>query len=109
PAGIFRPSPAGSRERCSRRSRPCWTSSAASPRPDGRGSGVMARPIPPDDVTEWLRGLGLEKYAGVFAEQEIGLGVLGELSDADLRDLGIPMGPRKLMLRAIGGLVPDRA
>jgi class 3 adenylate cyclase/tetratricopeptide (TPR) repeat protein len=57
-----------------------------------------------NDVSEWLRGLGLEKFAPLFAKQEIELSVLPDLTDIDLRDLGIPMGPRKRILKAIADL-----
>src|SRR5712691_4184750 len=57
-----------------------------------------------DNLTEWLRGLGLERFAPVFAKQEIELSVLPDLTEIDLRDLGVPMGPRKRILRAIADL-----
>ncbi|MDO6729914.1 adenylate/guanylate cyclase domain-containing protein [Marinovum sp. 2_MG-2023] len=53
-------------------------------------------------VEDWLRGHGLEKYAARFLEHDIGLDVLGTLTDADLREIGLPMGARKRLLRAIG-------
>jgi hypothetical protein len=52
----------------------------------------------------WLGELGLAKYQAVFDEHEIDLAVLPELSEADLEKLGIPMGPRKKLLRAIAQL-----
>ncbi|HET6467991.1 MAG TPA: adenylate/guanylate cyclase domain-containing protein, partial [Geminicoccaceae bacterium] len=56
------------------------------------------------DLGSWLRGLGLAKYQALFDENEIDLGVLPELDEADLEKLGIPMGPRKKLLRAIAEL-----
>jgi SAM (Sterile alpha motif) domain-containing protein len=53
------------------------------------------------DVAEWLRALGLEQYARVFRQNEIDQEVLPELTDADLEKLGVPMGHRKRLLRAI--------
>ena len=50
---------------------------------------------------EWLAPLRLEQYAQVFAEQQVDLDSVGLLSEADLRELGLPLGPRKLLLRAI--------
>jgi class 3 adenylate cyclase/tetratricopeptide (TPR) repeat protein len=64
----------------------------------------MTGSAPANDVTEWLRGLGLERFAPVFAQQEIELSVLPDLTEIDLRDLGIPMGPRKQILKAIADL-----
>jgi hypothetical protein len=52
------------------------------------------------DIAEWLEGLGLSKYLELFAEQEIGLDVLSDLSDADLKELGIPLGDRRRLLKA---------
>src|SRR3954468_6146283 len=56
------------------------------------------------DVAAWLRGLGLERYAPSFLDAEITGEALAELTDADLRELGLPLGPRKLVLRAIRDL-----
>ncbi len=53
------------------------------------------------DIAGWLAGLGLAKYATTFAKNEITPEVLPHLSDADLKALGLPMGPRKLVLAAI--------
>jgi predicted ATPase/class 3 adenylate cyclase len=58
----------------------------------------------PDDVAGWLDQLGLSEYAPLFAEQAIDRGVLADLSDQDLRDLGIPLGHRKRLLKAIAAL-----
>ena len=60
-----------------------------------------------DPTEHWLRQLGLEEYAGIFAEQRIDQEVLPHLSDGDLEKLGIPLGPRKKLLRAIEGLEAD--
>jgi predicted ATPase/class 3 adenylate cyclase len=58
------------------------------------------------NIERWLADLGLEKYAAVFAEHEVDLPVLADLTDSDLQTLGIPLGPRKKILKAIaeGGL-----
>jgi hypothetical protein len=53
------------------------------------------------DISAWLRELGLERYKEAFQEGEIDPEVLADLSDADLRELGIPLGPRKKLLKAI--------
>ncbi|NIM73300.1 MAG: AAA family ATPase [Gammaproteobacteria bacterium] len=54
-------------------------------------------------IRAWLDGLGLGKYAEVFAENEIEMGDLAHLSEEDLRELGLPMGPRKRILNAASG------
>jgi len=56
------------------------------------------------DIAEWLRTLDLEQYAAVFRQNEIDHEVLPELTDADLEKLGVPMGHRKRLLRAIARL-----
>ena len=56
------------------------------------------------DVEAWLRGLGLERYTAAFLDAEITPEALPELTDADLRELGLPLGPRKLLLKAIQAL-----
>ena len=59
-----------------------------------------------DDLHRWLDALGLGKYADVFAENEIESGDLSQLTDEDLRELGLPMGPRKRILGAASALSP---
>lgn len=54
-------------------------------------------------VENWLRAHGLEKYAPRFVEHEIGLDILGTLTDEDLREIGLPMGARKRVLKALSG------
>ena len=40
------------------------------------------------DMAEWLAGLGLEKYAAAFVENDVDFEVLPELDEADLAGLG---------------------
>jgi SAM domain (Sterile alpha motif) len=56
------------------------------------------------DVALWLRGLGLERYEPAFRENEIDWEVLPELTEGDLEELGLPLGPRKKLIKAIAGL-----
>jgi len=56
------------------------------------------------DVGEWLRSLGLGQYEAVFRDNEIDAEVLPELTDADLDKLGVVLGHRKRLLKAIAGL-----
>ena len=58
------------------------------------------------DVGGWLRDLGLERYEATFRENEVDAGVLCELTEADLEKLGIPLGHRKRLLKAIASLGP---
>src|SRR5262249_12019575 len=59
------------------------------------------------DVAGWLRTLNLERYEGAFRDNEIDFGDLPELTDADLEKLGIPLGPRRRLLKAIRALPSD--
>ncbi len=54
-----------------------------------------------DGLPRWLDRLGLGRFAAVFAEQQIDLEVLTELTDEDLEKLCIPLGPHKKLLKAI--------
>ena len=53
------------------------------------------------DIQSWLAELGLEKYAAAFAEAEIEIGDLHRLSEDDLKELGLPLGPRRRLNDAI--------
>lgn len=55
-------------------------------------------------ILEWLASLGLSEYAGRFAENGIDISVLPDLTDQGLREIGILLGHRRKMLRAIGEL-----
>ena len=52
-------------------------------------------------IAHWLNALGLGQYAQRFAENYIDAGVLRDLTDQDLEKIGIPLGHRKKLLRAI--------
>ncbi len=57
------------------------------------------------DVGAWLRGLGLEEYTEAFAENGVDATLLPELTNDDLKDLGVArLADRKRLLKAIGGL-----
>jgi len=52
-------------------------------------------------IAQWLETLGLSEYATVFAKNRVDLSVLPDLSDEDLKELGIPLGDRRRLMRAI--------
>jgi SAM domain (Sterile alpha motif) len=52
-------------------------------------------------IADWLKELGMSEYADRFAENRIDLSVLPDLTDQHLKDLGIALGDRLKMLRAI--------
>ena len=58
------------------------------------------------DVTEWLRGLGLQQYVPAFLDNDIDGEVLCGLTADDLRELGVAsIGHRRRLLDAIARLV----
>ncbi len=55
-------------------------------------------------ITDWLKKLGMSEYAQRFAENDIDMAVLPDLTDQHLKDLGVSLGHRLKMLRAIRDL-----
>lgn len=53
-------------------------------------------------IAEWLASIGLGEYAQRFSENAIDLSVVSDLTEQDLKDLGVLLGHRRKMLRAIG-------
>ena len=56
------------------------------------------------DVASWLRSLSLGQYEATFREAEIDADILPELTDQDLEKLGVPLGHRKRLLKAIANV-----
>jgi class 3 adenylate cyclase len=60
-------------------------------------------------IAEWLTSLGMSEYTERFAGDDIDFDVLGELTDQDFDRLGVSVGDRRRMLKAIregGGSAP---
>jgi hypothetical protein len=55
------------------------------------------------DLRDWLRRNKLEQYADLFEANDIDLDILAELSDGDLEQLGLSLGNRRRLLKAIAG------
>jgi hypothetical protein len=55
-------------------------------------------------IADWLEKLGMSEYAKPFAENRIDFSVLPDLTDQDLEKLGVLLGDRRKMLRAIVNL-----
>jgi predicted ATPase/class 3 adenylate cyclase len=55
-------------------------------------------------VSHWLDSLGLGEYRRPFAENAIDASVLRDLTEQDLTDLGVRVGHRRKLLRAIAEL-----
>src|SRR5271170_660923 len=56
------------------------------------------------DVGDWLRSLGLGQYETLFRQNDIDAEVLSELTEGDLEKLGVSLGHRKRLLKAIANL-----
>ncbi len=53
------------------------------------------------EIAEWLEELGMSEYAQRFAENRIDFAVLPDLTDQDLKDIGVVLGDRRKILRAV--------
>jgi SAM (Sterile alpha motif) domain-containing protein len=56
------------------------------------------------DIGVWLRDHGLGQYEATFRQYEIEVDILTELTEPDLEKLGLPLGHRKRLLKAIANL-----
>src|SRR3954463_9381363 len=55
-------------------------------------------------IAEWLASIGLGEYAERFRENAIDLSVIRDLTEQDLKDIGVLLGHRRKILRAIAEL-----
>lgn len=53
------------------------------------------------DVKSWLQSHGLAQYENLFSNNAIDQDVLLDLTDDDLKSIGVPLGDRKRMLKGI--------
>ena len=58
------------------------------------------------DVGEWLKGVGLGQYEASFRAHDIDVDVLPDVTEADLEKIGLPLGARKRLMKAIANLRP---
>jgi hypothetical protein len=56
------------------------------------------------EIADWLEKLGMSEYTQRFVENRIDITVLPELTDQDLKDIGVVLGDRRKILRAIASL-----
>jgi len=52
-------------------------------------------------LSEWLKSHGLERFIEIFEANEVDLATLRILTDGDLKELGLPFGPRKQILNLV--------
>jgi SAM domain (Sterile alpha motif) len=61
-------------------------------------------------IADWLEKLGMSEYAQRFAENDIDLTILADLTDQDLEKIGVTsLGHRRKLLRAIATLHAGQA
>ena len=53
------------------------------------------------ELSKWLNANGLDTLVEVLEKQQIDLDILPDLTESDLKDLGIALGPRRRLLKAI--------
>src|SRR5271154_5489332 len=58
-------------------------------------------------IADWLKQLGISEYAERFAENGINGAALPHLTEQDLKDIGVLLGHRRVMLAAIGKLAEE--
>jgi len=58
-----------------------------------------------EEIADWLEKLGMSEYTQSFIEHRIDVSVLRDLTDQDLKDIGMPLGHRRKILAAIGELI----
>ncbi|CAN6932946.1 unnamed protein product [Brassica oleracea] len=71
------------------------------------GSMMQNSPFPMEEpltVESFLNSLGLGKYFLAFKREEVDMTTIKQMKESDLKDLIIPMGPRKKILQAIACL-----
>src|SRR5437763_5166176 len=56
---------------------------------------------PIDDLQQWLEKIGLAQYSDLFAKNDIDWETLPELNEQDLEKLGVSLGHRKKLIKAI--------
>src|ERR1700730_12749179 len=59
---------------------------------------------PAGDLGQWLAKLGLGAYGVAFAASGIDWDVLADLCEQDLKELGLSLGDRKRLLKAVAAI-----
>ena len=72
--------------------------------PSGPKARKVSRAAAMQETADWLEKLGMSEYAPRFAENGIDFGVLSDLTDQDLKEIGVLLGHRRKLLRAIADL-----
>ena len=69
---------------------------------------MIANPTMSIEITNWLRGLGLQQYERAFRDNDVGAEVLPKLTGDDLISIGVTsVGHRRKLLAAIAALARE--
>jgi hypothetical protein len=79
-------------------------SESLKPKPDTVPKAAAGRSSAMQQTADWLERLGLGQHAQRFAENDISFSVLPDLTDQDLKEIGVSLGHRRQLLRAIAEL-----
>ncbi len=66
----------------------------------------MERSADKQDIVNWLKKLGIGEYAQAFAENGVDMRALRHLTEQDLKDLGVLLGHRRIILAATAEFSP---
>ena len=61
-----------------------------------------------ESIVQWLDKLGLGQYTQAFADNGVELDHLTHLTDDDLKELGLPLGPRRQLQAAVQTLFANQ-
>src|ERR1700719_1720085 len=67
----------------------------------GASQGALGGCAAMQQIAEWLEKLGMSEYAERFTENGISVAALRHLTDQDLKDIGVLLGHRRIVLAAI--------
>ena len=70
-------------------------------KPESEKASTPAATVTSEDLGIWLKSIRMGKYLPLFIEHEIDVDVLAELTDDDLKELDIPLGSRRRLLKAV--------
>jgi class 3 adenylate cyclase/tetratricopeptide (TPR) repeat protein len=59
-------------------------------------------------LCEWLQSMGLEVYVETFEKHDVSFQVLRHLSDADLKEIGVSLGHRRILMGAVRQMQASR-
>jgi len=100
-AAVTKKSAAKNKSVAARQTPPASAQSAGETKELASAQTVDPQHVDNDDLGVWLKSIRMGKYLDLFVENEIDVDVLSELSDEDLKELEIPLGSRRRLLKAV--------